>query len=156
MTLDVIRKFELGNTVYFRVYFRNQVSELVDPSDPTYQIINIRGEIVASGTPSKLATGHYYSFYTPTEEGDFILKFQGKITGHVTVIRKKFKIVRTTLKGEFSSSSSSFSSSSSSFSSSSFSSSSFSSCSSSLSSSSSSSSSYSSSSSCSSSSSSSG
>jgi len=144
MPLEDVRKFEKGNTTYFECCFRNMTSELDDPTNPTYKIYDIRGNVVASGTPSKKSKGLYFVYWTPIAVGDYIIEFSGTIDTHQVKYREKFKVIETSWKGEFSSSSSSScsssssstSSSSSSKSSSSSSSSSFSSSSSSFSSSS--------------------
>lgn len=146
MTLSTTKKFEFGNTAYFECSFRNQLSQLEDPTNPIYEIFNVKGESVTSGSLTKKSTGLFYFFWTPTALGDFIVQFKGTLDSdtYLSTIRKKFKVIKTRIKGEYSSSSSSSCSSSSSScssccSSSSFSSSSFSSsCSSSFSSSSSS------------------
>ena len=125
MSLDLTKRFEIGNSVYFECYYRNQQGELGDPTSPLYQIQDIKGQIKKSGTPTKKSTGIYYVFWEPDRTGDFTLIFSGSVGTFPTVLRKKFKVIRTSWAGEwFSSSSSSSSFSSSSSCSSSFSSSS--------------------------------
>ena len=115
MTLEMTKKFEIGNSVYFECYYRNQQGDLENPSSPLYQIQDIKGKIIKSGVPNKKSTGIYYMFWEPDRTGDFTLIFTGSVGTFPTVLRKKFKVIRTSWAGEwFSSSSSSCSSSSSS------------------------------------------
>lgn len=115
MTLVSTKKFESGNTVYFECTFRNQLSQLEDPTNPTWQIQDIKDATIASGSLTKKSTGVFYFFWTATTIGDFIALFQGTLDSgtYAAVIRRPFKVVRTSLKGEYSSSSSSSCSSSS-------------------------------------------
>ena len=96
--LDTIRKFEIGNTVYFECLYRNLTGFPFDPQDPTYEIEDIKGAKVATGTPSKRKDGIWYCFWKPLLRGDYLLIFKGKIEGNEVVIRKKFKIIETRLK----------------------------------------------------------
>jgi len=119
MALEDVRKFEKGNTTYFECYFRSMSSDLKDPDNPVYRIYDIRGNVVASGTPSKKSTGLYFVYWTPVSVGDYVIEFSGIIDSHEVKFRATFKVIETGWKGEFSSSSSSSCSSSSSSSSSS-------------------------------------
>ncbi len=134
MVLDIIKKFEYGNTAYFECYYRDLTAELENPTSPTWTINNSAGTTIASGVPTLKSNGLYYFYWTPWVEGNFIVIWTGTILGHDVALRKKFKVKRTSLKGEIDSLSSSCSSSSSFSSSSSCSSCSSSCCSSSCSS----------------------
>ncbi|MCK4307312.1 hypothetical protein KAW50_03680 [candidate division WOR-3 bacterium] len=112
MSRDLTKTFQKDNTAYFECYYRDMQSFKKDPVNPTYVILDIRGNVVTSGIPSKKATGIFYFFWTPTSEGDYLLIFGGSVSGYSVKLRRKFKVVRTSWKGEFSSSSSSSSSSS--------------------------------------------
>lgn len=95
--LDITKKFENGNTIYFECLYRSLTGFPVQPQDPKYEIQNIKGTIVAEGTPDKRKDGVWYCFYTPTIRGDFLLTFTGKIDGNSVAIRKKFKVIETRL-----------------------------------------------------------
>ena len=90
-------KYELGNTIYFECLYRNLDAFPTDPQNATYEITNIKGTVVASGSPNKRKDGYWYCFWTSTETGDFLLKFTGIIEENNVIIREKFKIVETKL-----------------------------------------------------------
>jgi len=113
MAIELTKKFEKGNTAYFECYFRDMQSFLKDPTNASYTVIDIKGRTITTGIPSKKSTGLYYFFWTPLLTGDFIVQFDGEIDGFKTKMRKKFKVIETSLKGESWSKSSCSSSSSS-------------------------------------------
>ena len=113
MTLSLTKVFELGNSAYFECYYRNMSSELTDPVNPTWTIFDMKASAVATGTPFKKSTGVYYFYWTSSTPADYTLLFAGVVLGQNVEMRRRFKVIRTSLKGEFSSSSSSSCSSSS-------------------------------------------
>jgi hypothetical protein len=73
---------------------------LTDPDNPAWEITTSRGTVVANDTlnggPYKRSDGLWYIFWTSSEVGDYILKFSGEMGGNPVVIRRPFKVVRTT------------------------------------------------------------
>ena len=101
MALDILKKFESGNTAYFECYYRDMQGNLKDPDNPKYRIFNMKNsEVVSSTTPSKKITGLYYFFWTPEIPGNYIIEFTGSILGLPIQMRKKFQVIKTSLKGE--------------------------------------------------------
>jgi len=96
--LDVTKKFELGNTVYFECLYRNINGLPTDPNTPAWTITNTKGDTVASGSPYKRADGIWYFLWEPTTTGDYLLTFTGYIEENKVTIRRKFKIIKTKLK----------------------------------------------------------
>lgn len=110
MNGDTIKTFETDNTAYFECFFKNPHQVLTDPVNPQWKILDAYGNTTASDTPSKKSTGLFFFFWTPTEPGDYVVEFTGTIQSDAIIIRKPFIVIRTSFKGEWSSSSSSSSS----------------------------------------------
>lgn len=98
--LHTTKTYELGNTIYFEVVYRNISGVLIDPTSPGWRITNTRGTLIASdasGGPYKRSTGLWYIFWTSTDVGDYILEFSGTINGEAVKIRRPFKVTKTSV-----------------------------------------------------------
>jgi len=95
--LDITKKFELGNTVYFECLYRNLDGAPADPANPAWIIKNVKGQTVASGSPNKREDGVWYFLWEPSATGDYLLEFSGTIEDNKVMIRKKFKVIQTRL-----------------------------------------------------------
>lgn len=95
MALDITKKFEVGNTVYFECVYRGADGSVSDPALPTWTITTTKGVIEATGSPEKRVNGIWYFFWTPINTGDYLLTFAGQIDDSAVLIRKKFKVIQT-------------------------------------------------------------
>lgn len=98
--LQITKKFELGNAIYFECVYRNMTGVLTDPDNPSWEITTRRGTIAdnsaSEGGPYKRSTGLWYIFWTSDEVGDYVLEFSGEINGETVKIRRSFKVTKTT------------------------------------------------------------
>jgi len=96
--IHTTKTYEIGNTVYFECFYRNMNGFPADPDDATWTIKNGKGVIVASGSPNKRSSGHWYCFWAPATVGDYILIFGGTIEDNAVTIRKKLKVIETRIQ----------------------------------------------------------
>jgi len=97
--LNTTKQFELGNTIYFECIYRNIYSVYTDPTDPTWEIIDGKGTVIANssseGGPYKRSAGLWYIFWASTDIGSYVLTFMGTIGGNAVRIRRPFKVTKT-------------------------------------------------------------
>jgi len=93
--LQITPIFEMGNTIYFELDYRNISGVLTDPTSPTYTIKTSRGVSSDSGGPTKRSDGIWYIFWTSSASGDYVLDYAGSIGGYAMKKRILFKVVDT-------------------------------------------------------------
>lgn len=102
--MHTIKQFELGNTIYLEVKFRNLNSDLADPVNPQFKIYTAAGDLVIDSTiditygPWKRANGIWYTKWTSSIVGDYYIEWTGEEETRPVVFRKPFKVVHTTKK----------------------------------------------------------
>ena len=94
---ELIKTFDVDNTIYFECEYRDQDGALADPTSPSWQIKNGVGTVVdsssLSGGPYKRVTGYWYILWTPSSVGDYSLEFAGTVDSSQVKIRRPFKVV---------------------------------------------------------------
>lgn len=90
-----VKQFEKGNSIYFKCTFYSIRGAKVDPTSPTYQVVDSGGTEVKTGTPTKSETGIYYFYFIPSSEGKYVVKFTGTVNSQTVVGRNVFDIQET-------------------------------------------------------------
>lgn len=92
-----MQEFEKGNSIYFQCEYRDFDGTLTDPTTPTYEIKDSKGNKEDSGTPTKDTIGIYYFVWTSVVVDDYFVEFTGTIGKEVGVVRKKFRVKEVTI-----------------------------------------------------------
>lgn len=92
-----MRRFEVDNTIQFKARFYNFPGELSDSAElPKLTVYNSRGAVsVNDQDMSRDDTGIYHYYWTPDTSDKYLLKISGTVAGHVSLIRKAFKVEKT-------------------------------------------------------------
>lgn len=93
------KKWELGNTLYFECQFKAYDGSLTDPLSPvSWKIENSKGEVVGQGSGLKKREGIYYTAWQPQHTGDYLIEWKAQMPGGISVVRRKFKVIKSSLK----------------------------------------------------------
>ena len=95
---DAYIKDEDRNSIYIECIFKTPAGVLSDPYEPAYVIKDAKGTTHASGGLLKRATGQWYTYWTPTQLGDFVCIMSGKIRGYPVKIKRKLKVTNIEVK----------------------------------------------------------
>jgi len=97
-TGDSYIKDEDRNSIYIECVFKMPSGVLDDPYEPAYVIKDAKGTTHASGGLLKRDTGQWYTYWTPTQLGDFVCTMSGKIRGYQVKIKRKLKVTNIEVK----------------------------------------------------------
>jgi hypothetical protein len=95
--LHTTKEFEKDNTILFECLFRDSNGAMYITTSPTYTILDMRDNVISTGTPEEKSTGHYYFAWTSSTIGHYTLIFSGTVSGKQVTIRKPFIIKETGL-----------------------------------------------------------
>lgn len=81
--------YYVGDTLLLKCSFYSWAGTLADPTSVTLNIYDVsRTKLVTAATPTKLSTGVYYYYYTPSVEGRQTVEFSGTLATNTTLVRK--------------------------------------------------------------------
>jgi hypothetical protein len=92
--------FEAGNTVKFRVTFRDwapegQTGAEFDPDSVTGTLYDANRKVLQSFSPAKVlntVSTYEHDLTLPMQEGTYYIEFKGLVTGQPSLIREKFQV----------------------------------------------------------------